>query len=122
MKSYTTLKFVIDADFDNDILRGLLRRNPELNIVRVQDFGLRIADDPTILEWAANENRILLTHDVNTMTAHAYARVKAGLPMPGIFVVPQTLSISHTIEDLLLIAEYGVEGEFDGQVLYLPLQ
>ena len=120
--SNTNLHFVIDADFDNDILRGLLRRNPELNIVRVQDFGLRTADDPTILEWAANENRILLTHDVNTMTAHAYARVKAGLLMPGIFAVPQTLSISQVIEDLLLITECSVEGEFDGQVLYLPLQ
>ena len=122
MKSYTTIKFVIDADFDNDILRGLLRRNPRLDIVRVQDFGLRTVDDPTILEWAANENRILLTHDVNTMTAHVYARVKSELPMPGIFVVPQTLSISQVIEDLLLIAECSVEGEFDGQVLYLPLQ
>ena len=116
------LKFLTDADFDNDILRGLLRRKPNLDIVRVQNEGLRTADDPTILEWAANERRVLLTHDVNTMTAHAYARLKAELPMPGIFVVPQTLVISHAIEDLLLIAECSTEGEFEGQVIYLPLQ
>ncbi len=122
MTSYTPLHFVTDADFNNDILRGLLRRNPELNIVRVQDFGLRTADDPTILECAANENRILLTHDVNTMTAHAYARLKAGLRMPGIFVVPQSLSMSQAIEDLLLIAEYSTESDYEGQVIYLPLQ
>ena len=42
--------------------------------------------------------------------------------MPGIFVVPQTLAISHAIEDLLLIAECSTEGEFEGQVIYLPLQ
>lgn len=89
----TKIKFAIDADFDNDILRGLLRRNPELNIVRVQDVGLRTADDPTILEWAANEGRILLTHDVTTMTAHANDRSRKHQPMPGIFVAPQQYAI-----------------------------
>lgn len=115
-------KFATDADFDNDILRGLLRHNSDLDIVRVQDVGLRTADDPTILEWAANEGRILLTQDVNTMTAHVYSRVNQGLPMPGIFVVPQELAISQAIEDLLLIAECSLEEEDEGQVRYLPLQ
>ncbi len=115
-------KFVTDADFDNDILRGLLRRNPDLDIVRVQDMGLRTADDPTILEWAANEDRILLTHDVNTMTDHAYTRLEQRLRMPGIFVAPQDLSISQAIEDILLIAACSLEGEYEGQVRYLPLQ
>lgn len=115
-------KFATDADFDNDILRALLRRIPELNIVRVQDVGLRTSDDPTILEWTAKEGRILLTHDVNTMTAHAYARIEQGLSMPGIFVVPQEFSISQAIEEILLIAECSMEGEYEGQVRYLPLQ
>ena len=100
----------------------MLRRKPDLDVVRVQDEGLRTADDPTILEWAAQAGRILLTHDVNTMTDHAYARVTQGLPMPGIFVVPQELSISQAIEDLLLIAECSIEEEYEGQVRYLPLQ
>jgi hypothetical protein len=33
-------KLLTDEDFDNRILRGLLRRLPELDIVRVQDVGL----------------------------------------------------------------------------------
>lgn len=115
-------KFATDADLDNDILRGLLRRNPNLDIVRVQDVGLRTADDPTILEWAASDGRILLTHDVNTMTDHAYARVEQGLRMPGIFVIPHDTLMSQIIEDLLLIAECSFEGEYEGQVRYLPLQ
>jgi predicted nuclease of predicted toxin-antitoxin system len=115
------MKFATDADFDNDILRGLLRRNPTLDNVRVQDVGLRTADDPTILEWAASEGRILLTHDVNTMTDHAYLRLEQGLSMPGIFVVPQELAIHQAIEDLLLMAAYSFEGEYEEQVRYLPL-
>ncbi len=62
------LRFAADENFNNNIIRGLLRRQPELDIIRVQDVGLRGADDPTVLEWAAQEGRVLLTHDVATIT------------------------------------------------------
>ena len=57
------LLLVADENFNNDILRGLLRRNPSLDVVRIQDVGLTQASDPDVLEWAAQENRVLLTHD-----------------------------------------------------------
>ena len=66
------LLLAADENFNNDIVRGLLRRKPDLDIVRVQDAGLSGADDPTVLEWAAQERRVLLTHDVSTITHHAY--------------------------------------------------
>lgn len=66
------MKLLADENFDNNIIRGLLRRNPDIDIVRVQDVGLSGKDDPTVLEWAAQENRILLTHDVATITHYAY--------------------------------------------------
>ncbi len=75
------LRFAADENFNRNIVRGLLRRMPEVDIVCIQDVGLCEADDPTILEWVANENRVLLTHDVSTMTRYAYERVESGLPM-----------------------------------------
>ena len=66
------LKFLADENFDNTIIRGLFRRNLKLDIVRVQDVGLSGKDEPTVLEWAAQEGRILLTHDVATITRYAY--------------------------------------------------
>jgi predicted nuclease of predicted toxin-antitoxin system len=47
------MKFLVDENFDNTIVRGLLRRNPDIDILRVQDVGLSGKDDPTILAWAA---------------------------------------------------------------------
>jgi predicted nuclease of predicted toxin-antitoxin system len=76
-----------DENFNHDIVRGILRRLPNVDIVSVQDAGLASADDPTVLEWAAKSGRVLLTHDVATMTRHAYERVRAGQPMPGVFDV-----------------------------------
>jgi hypothetical protein len=116
------LRFAVDEDFDNRIVRGLLRLLPTLDVVRVQDVGLLGKRDPEVLEWAANENRILLTHDATTMTNHAYSRVESGAPMAGLFEVSQEIAIGEAIADLLLIATCSVDGEYANQVRYLPLR
>jgi len=116
------IRLAADKNFNHDIIRGLLRRNPYLDIVSVQDAGLSGADDATVLEWAAREGRVLLTHDVSTMTRYARERVRAGKPMPGVFEVSRKVPIGQAIEDLLLIAECSQEGEWEGQVRYLPLR
>src|SRR5690348_8935749 len=78
------LKLLADECFNNDIVRGCIRREPSLDIVRVQDVGLMHADDPEVLAWAAAEGRILCTHDVTTVPNFAYERVARGQPMPGV--------------------------------------
>jgi predicted nuclease of predicted toxin-antitoxin system len=70
------LQFLADENFNNQILYGVLRQSPDIDIVRIQDVGLSGADDPTVLARAAQEGRIVLTHDVATMTTFAYQRLK----------------------------------------------
>jgi hypothetical protein len=115
------LRFLADENFNNDIGRGLLRRKPAFDIVRVQDVGLRGADDPTVLAWAAQEGRILITHDVKTITKFAYERITAELPMPGVIELQRTVALGTAIEDLLLIAEASTEEEWSNKIGYLPL-
>jgi hypothetical protein len=114
-------RFLADEDFRSKILRGLVRRVPELDVLRVQDVGLAGEPDPVVLEWAAQDDRILLTHDASTMPALAYSRVGTGLPMPGVCVVPQALPIGRAIEDLLLIIECSLPEDWEDPVRYLPL-
>ena len=83
------MRFLADENFDNDILSGVLRENSGFDVIRVQDTEIYEADDPTVLEWAAKENRILLTRDVNTLIGFAYDRLRAGLPMPGVIEIRQ---------------------------------
>jgi predicted nuclease of predicted toxin-antitoxin system len=115
------IRLLADEDFDNIILRGVLRRRPGMEIVRVQDVGLAGAGDPEVLEWAATAGRVLITHDVNTMKTHAYARIAAGIPMPGVFAVAQDLPTSVAIDEIILLAECSLPGEWEGQVRHLPL-
>jgi hypothetical protein len=49
--------------------------------------------DPDILEWAAGEGRVLLSHDVSTVPPVAYQRVGDGKPMPGVFILPDRMPI-----------------------------
>ncbi|MBN1317783.1 MAG: DUF5615 family PIN-like protein [Anaerolineales bacterium] len=66
------LRFAADENFNNNIIRGVLLKNRDTDIVRIQDVGLSGVDDPTVLEWSAKEERVLLTHDVTTITHYAY--------------------------------------------------
>ena len=115
------IKFLADENFDNAIIRGIFRGSQSVDLVRVQDVGLSGKEDPIILEWAAQEERILLTHDVSTITRYAYERLAENLPMPGVIEVNTEVSIGKAIKDILLIDECGVSKDLEGQIYYLPL-
>ena len=115
------LKFAADENFNNDIVRGVRRRNPSVDILRIQDAALSGSDDPSILDWAAKSGRVLFTHDVSTMTRYAYERVVQGQPMPGVFEVARHVPIGLAIDEILILAECSLDSEWEGQVRYLPL-
>lgn len=117
-----TIRFLADENFDHKTLAGLLRRDPDLDIVAVQDVGLRQADDPVVLEWAAGEGRVLVTHDVSTMLDFAYERVIVGLPMPGVIEIPESVPRAVIIDELILIAAASDPEEWQDTVRYLPLR
>jgi predicted nuclease of predicted toxin-antitoxin system len=115
------LRFLADECFNGDIFRALKARSPTLDAVRVQDVGLDGAHDRDVLSWVADRGRLVLSHDVNTLIAYANQRTRAGQPMPGVVEVPRTISIGDAVEDILILAECSREGEWEGQIIYLPL-
>ena len=90
-------------------------------MVRVQDMGLYSASDQDVLAWAAQANRILLTHDVTTVPSFAYDRVRSGMDMPGVIIVPHDLPIGRVIHDVMLMLEYSLDGEWNDRVVHLPI-
>jgi predicted nuclease of predicted toxin-antitoxin system len=117
------LRLASDADVHGEIIRGLRRRRPQIDLMRVQDALAEGAPDPEILAWAARENRILITNDRNTMVGFAYQRVAAGQPVPGLIVTTNAQAIGSAIGDILLITEYMPEEEIRDQiVVFLPFR
>ena len=115
------IRFLVDENFNGDITRGLLRRRPDLDLVRVQDVGLANTDDRAILEWAAAQGRILLTHDRATVPDFALQRLLHQQAMAGVFVVNDRTPIGQAIDELLLIDECSDPGEWNKLIVYLPL-
>jgi hypothetical protein len=114
------IRFLADENFDNEIVRGVQRRVPDAEFLRVQDTELAGKSDPVVLDWAAQQGYILLTHDVNTMRGYYYDRVKAHLPVPGVFLVHGSKPIRLVIESLELILLTSDESEWQGKIEYLP--
>jgi hypothetical protein len=115
------LRLLADENFNGDIVRGLLLRQPDVDIVRVQDIGLRGADDAAVLAWAADNDRIILTHDRATMPEHAYQRVVAGDAMPGLWVISDRFPVGQAVDEVLLMISCTEQAEWACHVAYLPL-
>lgn len=114
-------RLLADTNFNRKIVRGLRRRDPTADIAIAQDVGLDAEPDSVVLQWAAKDGRIVLTHDYKTFPPEVYARVTAGQPMPGVFIVDGGLPVGRAIHDLLIVLGASDEHEWDNQTLYLPL-
>jgi Domain of unknown function (DUF5615) len=115
------LRLLADENFNGDIVRGLLLRQPDLDIVRVQDVGLLGADDLDVLAWAAVNDRIILTHDRATMSDQAYERVAAGEVMAGVFILNDRFPVGRAIEEILLLVACTEQAEWSSRAVHVPL-
>ena len=115
------MRLAADENFNNDILRGLRLRLPDVDIIRIQDTDIAGTEDPKVLEWTAKEQRILLTHDIKTMTKYGYERVRQGLSMPGVIEIKASLDVGLAIEELVIFIECSFEGEWEGKIVFLPI-
>jgi hypothetical protein len=115
------LPLAADESLHGDIVRGLRRREPGLDLITVPEASLRSRTDPEVLQWAAEEGRILITQDESTMIGYAWDRVKAGQSMPGLLVRPKGTTIRQAIEGLLLLAHCGIGEDFENRVQFFPL-
>lgn len=114
-------RFLADHDLNEHIVAGVLRWEPAIEFVPVRELGMSGHADEVILEYAERAKFLVVSHDVNTMPAAAYARLAGGRSFPGIFMVQQSSAIGPVIEDLVLIWSSSEIEEWKDQVVFLPL-
>lgn len=114
------LRLLIDQDLDQDILRGLVRRFPQLDAMTAFEIGMSKATDPQLLVRAGQEGRIVVTHDRRTMPGHAADLMNEGINIAGLIVVPRRLPIHQVIEELVLIITCTEADEWMNIIRYLP--
>lgn len=114
-------RFLSDNDLNDHIVRGVTRREPAIEFHRVREWQLATAPDDEILAFAANGGLIVVSHDLRTMAAAAFARLGTGAPMYCLLLVEQSLPVSVAIDQLILIWAASEAEEWKGVVQYLPL-
>ena len=115
------LKLLIDENPDQRILRGLQLRVPDLSYTLVQETALAGAHDAALLQWAAGNQHVLVTHDRKTMLNAVYQRIRSEQKTAGLVIVKKELPLIRAIEDLLLLLECCTEKDFENQVVFIPL-
>ena len=113
-------RLLVDHDFNERILRGVQSRG-EVDVVLARAVNLEDKPDSALLAWSAAEDRIVVSHDLQTMPAFAIARVSSGQKMPGLILVPQEVRIGKAIEELTTIVLCSDQAEWQDMIVYVPL-
>ena len=114
------IKFLADENLRRAIVLGLRRREPSANFMQAYEARTAGKDDPTVLQIAAEQNRILVSHDVRTMPDISEISSR-GKSSPGVILIPQKLPLSTAIEQLLTIWLASEAEEWVNQIRFLPL-
>jgi hypothetical protein len=114
-------RFLVDHNFNEHIVRGLRLKASNMELVLARDVGLAAASDPDVLAWAESHGMIVLSHDVNTMSAAAYDRMSRGESLAGLLLVRLGEPLGIVLESILMIWEATESHEWRESVAFLPL-
>lgn len=119
------IPFLVDHCFDEDILRAVQRKAARDGLsfddVLAREVHLERAEDEKLLVWAAENSRVILTHDRNTLIGLAHERTRRGLPTSGVLIVDDFAPQAQVVDDILLCAHSTDSRDWEGQVHYVPL-
>lgn len=114
------IRFLADANLNQDIVAGILRREPEVDFELPQGIIPEGMTDPEVLAVAASLGRILVTQDVRTMPRH-FGEFVAGSDCPGLILIPTSMPMAQAIEEILLIWHLSEVEEWTNRFRRLPL-
>ena len=116
------VRYQADADLDFRIVRATRRREPMIDFQSADearaDAGLKGVQDPAVLATAADEGRILLTHDRRTMPHH-FAEFILARTSPGVLVLSQGAALGVAVDWLVLIWTASEAEEWENRIVFL---
>jgi predicted nuclease of predicted toxin-antitoxin system len=116
-----SLRLQAGNDLKFAIVKAVRRREPAVDFLSAQESQLHgLIGDPEILEWAAAEGRVLVSHDRRTMLRHFHSRLVTGKSSPGLLIVAQGAPIADVVEALVVLRAVADREELRDQALHVP--
>jgi hypothetical protein len=113
------IRFQADADLNEDIVKGVLRREPGIDFRTATSAGLRGLSDLEVVTLAAHDGRVLVSHDRKTMP-QAFAQFIGAKTSPGLFLVSQKTDLLVAIESILLAWTASDAREWVNRLVAIP--
>ncbi|MBL8293519.1 MAG: DUF5615 family PIN-like protein [Bryobacterales bacterium] len=113
------IRYQADNDLNKAIVRAVVRREPKIDFRSAQAARLDRISDSEVLQLAARESRILVSHDFRTMPDHFRAFIEKQRS-PGAFLIAQDLPIGRAIDTLLLVWEVTEAEEWENRLSLIP--
>ena len=114
------IRFLADADFNHAVVKGCRRHEPAMDFLSANEAELEGVRDSDVLALAAEQNRILVTHDRQTMPWHFAEFLMSGRTCPGVFLVSQHAPIGKVIDALVLIWAASDPEEWKNRIINIP--
>ena len=117
------IRYLLDENVNPVLRSALLKRDANLVVWQVgmpgvPDFGTL---DSEILVWCEENEFILVTNNRKSMPVHLEEHLSEGRHATGILTLNENMSISETVDELLLIATASDLEEYQDIILYLPI-
>ena len=119
--AHSRVRFLADENVDFVIVQGLCPRQPQVDILTAPQAGILGLPDSAVLAFAAQQDRILITHDKRTMPDHFAAFLADGNQSPGMMLISRKVAFGQAIEALLLVWEASSHEEWRNLITRLPL-
>ena len=116
------VRFLADASLHHAIVSGCLRRDPAIDFLSAQVAHLDGVVDADVLGLAAEQGRILVTHDFRTMPKHFGEFLAAGHTSPGVFLVKQRTPVAYVIDELLFVWLASEPADWTNVIAEIPLR
>jgi hypothetical protein len=115
-----SLRFQADADLKYAIVKAVRQRESSIDFASATESNVEGVSDSELLERAAQEGRILVSHDRRTMPTYFRARLEAGKSSPGLFLVSQRAALGPVVSAIVLAWASSEPSEWRDQVHHLP--
>jgi predicted nuclease of predicted toxin-antitoxin system len=114
------IRYQADADLNQNIVSATIRLEPTVDFRTSHAAGLPNLEDSEVLETAARDSRILVSHDKATMP-DAFARFITKKSSPGVLLIPRGLKLLDVAEELVLIWAASEPNEWANRIVFIPL-
>jgi len=113
------VRLLVDHNFDERVVNALLSRTGSTEVIRARELGMERATDEQLLERAAADGLVVLTHDVRTLVPAAHRRVRQGEPMAGVLFVPASLDVGRAIRAVEMVLHDFTNDSLANRVVYV---